>query len=312
MPSATALAVSALRNGRARTARNASCQISVTGPACRAAPRGSPGLDRVRRLSGVAQEHVVDDHAVTHDQHPVRVCRDARVVRHQDRRLVLVAAQPRQQRHDLVAARPVKVAGGLVRQQQRRRCGERACQRDALLLAPGDLFGAMTLEAVQIELVHERAHPITDHLPRQLLTVSGRRLVAQAQGQPHVLSGGEHGEEVEELEDHADVVTTERGARLVIERVHIDPLDGDRPLVWWLQASEHVQQSALSAAARSHDRDEVPGFDGQRHTANRLTRRSAHPEDLVEIGGHDDAAVEGCCGRFGSAELSQGAGPFRV
>ena len=86
---------------------------------------------------------------------------------------------------------------------------------------------------------------------------SRRRLVAQAQRQRDVLGRGQRGEEVEELEDDADVVAAERRALLVGERVHVDALDLDRSLVGRLEAAEHVQERALAAAARPHDGDEV-------------------------------------------------------
>ena len=184
MPSATAVAVSALRSGRARTARSASGQIPLTGRAWRAWRRGLPG-------SGIASgawpawlsATSSIDRAVAHDQDAVGVRRDPGVVGHEHRGLVLLTAEPGEQRHDLVAARPVEVAGRLVGEQERRRGRERAGQRNALLLAAGDLLGAVALETMEVELVHERVDPIADRLPRELLAVPGGRLVAETKRQ---------------------------------------------------------------------------------------------------------------------------------
>ena len=258
MPSATALAVSiAPQRARPDGADRQQPEIAHSSSLASLLTRSRRVRHRVRRLSGVAQGDVVDDLAVTHDQHPVGVGGDPGVVGHQHGCLTLLPAEPGQQRHDLVAARPVEVAGRLVREEQGRRCGQGAREGDPLLLATGDLLGTVALEAVEVELLHERVHPVADHLPRELPAVPARRLVAQAQRQRDVLGGGQRGEEVEELEDHADVVAPECRSLLVLEGVDVDALDRDRPAVGWLEAAEHVEQRALPAAARTHDGHEV-------------------------------------------------------
>src|SRR6202035_3995879 len=164
---------------------------------------------------------------------------------------------------------------------------------------------------MEIELIHDRVDPISNYLTRQLLLVPAGRLVAEAERQRDVLGRREGGEEVEELEDHADVVASERRPILILECVHVDALDRDRPLIGRLEPAEHVEERALAAPARAHDRDEIARPDGQRNAANRLTRRPAHPVDLMETRGDDDAAIEVARRRFDGAELSQGAGPLK-
>ena len=66
------------------------------------------------------QGDVVDDVTVAHDQNPVGIGCNSRVVRDEHGGLMLFAAEARQERHDLVAARPVKVPGRLVGEQERR------------------------------------------------------------------------------------------------------------------------------------------------------------------------------------------------
>src|ERR1700692_1955585 len=106
---------------------------------------------------------------------------------------------------------------------------------------------------MEIELTHDRVDPISDHLTGELLLVPAGRLVAEAERQRNVLRRCEGGEEVEELEDDADVGAAERRALLVSEAVDVDALDRDRPLVGRLQPAEHVEERALAAPARAHD-----------------------------------------------------------
>ncbi len=165
---------------------------------------------------------------------------------------------------------------------------------------------------MEVELLHHRVDAVMDRLPGELLTVPARRLVAEPERQPDILGRGEGGEQIEELEDDPDVVAPEGRALLVGEAVNVDPLDRDRALIGRLEASQHVQQGALAASARPHDRDELACRDGERDAANRLTRRAADSVDLAKTGGDDDVAIEVGRSRFDGAELSQGGGPFEV
>src|SRR5690606_24256971 len=72
------------------------------------------------------------DQAVTHVHDPVAPLGDARVVRHDDERLPLVAVQLLHQRHDLVRRVRVQVTRGLVRPDDRRVVHQRPRDRDAL------------------------------------------------------------------------------------------------------------------------------------------------------------------------------------
>src|SRR5687768_3638614 len=85
-------------------------------------------------LTALAGAVFLDDTAVEEVDRAVRVARVARVVRdHADRRPL--AVQLAQQLHDRLAVLGVEVSGRLVREQDRRRAGDRARDSDALLLA---------------------------------------------------------------------------------------------------------------------------------------------------------------------------------
>ena len=135
------------------------------------------------------------------------------------------------------------------------------------------------------------------------------RVIAETERQRHVLRRRQRREQVEELEDHPDMVASERGSFLVAEGVHVDALDLDLPLIGRLEAAEDVQQGALAAAARAHDRDELARVHGERDTSDGLAGWPADPVDLVESRGDDDAVRGVARGRFDGAELSQGHGP---
>src|SRR3954465_2458026 len=126
------------------------------------------------------------DHALAHLVHDRRVVR-----RHQDRRVGAVDAV--EQLHDADARRGVEVSRRLVGDEDHRAVDEGARDRDALLLAAGQLLGQATALAVQAdELEHLGHHPLdgrlrlADHLQREG-DVLGDGLVRQ---QPEVLEHG--------------------------------------------------------------------------------------------------------------------------
>ena len=98
--------------------------------------------------------------------------------------------------------------------------------RDPLLLTPGELVGPVLRpigQAHQLERL-ERSGP-------GLL----RRGLEQEHGDLHVLHGGQHGEQVERLEDEAHAPGPVLGSLVVGEPGQVLPVDQDRPLVDPLQ-----------------------------------------------------------------------------
>src|ERR1035441_6222276 len=70
----------------------------------------------------------------------------------------------------------------------------------------------------------------------------------QPVGQHDVLSRGQAGEEVEELEDEADLAAPKRCPLTFAERVEIGTPDQYLPLVGRLQPPQHVQEGGFAAA----------------------------------------------------------------
>ena len=113
---------------------------------------------------------------------------------HHDRPALLGARA--QQAQDLGPGVDVEVAGRLVGQQQRRVVDQRAGDREALLLAAGELVRQRAGHLAQPEVVDQR-------LPARGRV---RRGAAHAAGEQHVGLARELGQQVEELEDEADLL----------------------------------------------------------------------------------------------------------
>src|SRR5439155_23626714 len=103
-----------------------------------------------------------------------------------------------------------------------------------------------------------RVRPRQDSLSRQVLG---------EQRQSHVLRGRERGQEVEELEDEADVPPAERGGGVVPELVEPLGVDIDLAARRRIETGEDVQQGRLPRAAWPHDRKRAAGGESERHVA---------------------------------------------
>ena len=102
----------------------------------------------------------------------------------------------------------VEVAGGLVGQHQARVLGQGAGDGDALLLAARELVGKNIAPVGQADALQQVEGAGGD--------VASTRPASSA-GQADVLEHGEGGDQVEELEDEAEVVAPEQGALALAE-----------------------------------------------------------------------------------------------
>ncbi len=141
----------------------------------------------------------------------------------------------------LAAQAQVERAERLVEQQRLRAVDERAGERDALLLAAGELAGLALLEAGELrELEHLGDAPLG--------LVLGDLRALEAEGD--VALDVEVGEERVGLEDRVDVA---------LERRHVgDVLAGevDAALGRVLEPADHPQRRRLAAARRAEQREE--------------------------------------------------------
>ena len=142
-------------------------------------------------------------------------------VRDDDQRLPL-GVEVKEQAADLVAGGGVDRAGRLVGQQQRRPVDQRPGDRDALPLAarqPGRVGVAPVRDP-------QRVQQLLGALPRVAGLGPG-----ELGGQQHVVERRHVVEQVEELEDHADLAAAEPGRAGLAE--HVDPLVADPDRARW-------------------------------------------------------------------------------
>ena len=205
--------------------------------------------------------------AVAQEDHAIGSRRSRGIVGDHDDRMPLLLVELAEDAQHLAARLRVEIAGRLVREHELGREKQGAGDRDPLLLAAAELRREM-LDAVA------QPHPVKQHA--RPLAHSRFAALGDNRGQGHVLLGGERGEQVEELEDEADVVAPQRGQLLVVQPLVVAAGDGDRPGGRRFEGPDDVQQGALPGARRSHDRDHLAGLD--------------HEVDAIE-GAHLDRAL---------------------
>src|SRR6266478_1854408 len=152
--------------------------------------------------------------------------------------------------------------GDLVEQHQARFHGKRAGNRDALLLAAGELL------RISRDLVLEVDHP--QDFAGELARRGKLHALGGGRAQRDVPLDAEMGKEIIALEDDANLAAQRlEPSRRRLERLAVE-LDGAavRPF----QPVDAAQQGALTRAAPSDDRHDLAGFDRERYLLERLMR----------------------------------------
>ena len=88
--------------------------------------------------------------------------------------------------------------------------------------------------------------------------------------QHDVLLGGEHREQVEELEDEAELVAAQLGQVAVVEAGELGAVDLDRAAGRPVEPGEDVHQRGLAGARRAHDRAEAAALEVDAHAVERV------------------------------------------
>src|SRR6478609_7296492 len=194
----------------------------------------------------LARAHLLDA-ALVHDRDRVRHRqRLLLVVRDVDEGDADVGLDALELELQLTPQAQVERAQRLVEEQRARVVHERARQRDALLLAAGQLLRAPAAEAGELDEVEDLADPLADLLLADLLALEAER---------HVLLDGQVREERVALEHRVDVAPERR----VVGDVDTAQEDLARGRV--LEAADHPQRRRLAAARRAEHREEAAPLD---------------------------------------------------
>lgn len=148
----------------------------------------------------------------------------------------------------------------------------------ALLLAPGELVGegvAPVGQAHPLQQTHGGCFHLLPPLTRQFLR------------QRDVFQNGHGGNQIEELEDKADLVAAEEGALPFAEAADRDVVDGNFAPVWGFDAADQVEQGAFAAAAVAQQQGELPFVKFEGDIAQHLTGVAPFAEAFAEIGERD-------------------------
>ena len=182
-----------------------------------------------------------------------------------ERRRAHLAGEAADERVDLRRVRGVELAGRLVGDEEPRPVRERRTDRDALLLAAGELRGqriAPVEEADALEQVvgdalplhaldTEQRKPERDELPRGQLRREGAGIV--------LIGVAERARPV------LDEPPAAQGAQVVAE-------DADRARRWPVEPGEDPQERALAGAARPEDDEQLAERDVERQALQRDRR----------------------------------------
>ena len=105
----------------------------------------------------------------------------------------------------------------------------------------------------------------------------------------HVVEHAQVGDQVEGLEDEADLLVADRGERAIAIAGDRRPVDLHRAPGRRVEQPDQVEQRALAAAGRPHDRDELPFADVEVDVGERHRLDAIGAVDLL-----DAVAAESC------------------
>src|SRR4249919_1761634 len=196
-----------------------------------------------------------------------------------------------QQLHHPARHLRVEVAGGFVGEQQARRAGERTRDGGTLLLAAGE-FGRVVL--------HARAQADARERIFDARLALGRAHAAITQRHVDVVEQVEVGDQVEALEDEADLLVAQLAARIVRHPAHVLAIEDVLPAGEGFQQAGDVEEGRLARARRAGDGDELAFAHMQVERAQRVGFDEFGAVDLGDLAHvqHDGVSffVESCVG----------------
>ena len=193
--------------------------------------------------------------AAIHEFHDaVCPCRGRPRMGHQDARCAAGAELLEEQVEHLHRTPGVEVAGRLVGKHHRRLVHQRTCDRHALQLATRQQVGRVVCSP-------PKPHA-AEHLARTPVGLS-LRLLQQPQGQGHVLRQAQMRQDVEGLENEAEVPAAQACEAVVIEPRKFRPGHPDLAAIERLKASDAVEQGGFAHARLADDGDTFAAGDLQ-------------------------------------------------
>ena len=203
-------------------------------------------------------------------------------MRHQHDGRAAAVRVPQQVQH-LLARPGIEVPGRLVGEDQRRVDDHRPRDRHPLHLPTRQLVGTM----VAAMRDGDGVEGVRDALPHL-----ARRPTVEHQGQRDVLLGRQRRQQVEELEDDADPPATEDGHLVVAQARDRGAVDRHVARRRLIESTHQVEQRAFRAAG-THDGDELPPLDGERHVVQRPDPAAALVEEFGDVPQRDHAEGSG-------------------
>ncbi len=246
---------------------------------CPRRDRCEPGREALQ--GGLAV--VVGDLAVAQAHDPFDVGGDIVLVGDHDHRATL-GVELAEDLEDLFGGHAVEVAGGLVGQDERRVGHDRSGHRHPLLLASRQLRGHVGHAVGQADPGQRLQGPLAPGLGTH---------PGVDQRQLDVVQGGRPRDEVEALEDKADLPVADLGQLAVIEEPDVGAIEQVPAVSGDIETPDDVHERRLPAARRPHDGDEIPPFDGERHPPEGVDLELAHGVGLDDLAQHDDGPTVG-------------------
>ena len=168
------------------------------------------------------------------------------IVRDQHDRRLARAIDVEQQLDDLLAGLAVEVAGRLVGEQERRIVGQRAGDRDALLLAAGELRRIVMAAVGKADFGEQR-----------VARAPGVARAGNLHRHEHVLERGQRRQQVKELKDEADALAAETRERVFVERRDVDAVDHDASARRRVEARRAARAAWTCRCRTAGDRDDA-------------------------------------------------------
>jgi hypothetical protein len=208
----------------------------------------------------------------------IALFRDTGIVGHDQERGAEVSVETAHELEHVARRLGVEIAGRLVGQNERRAARERACDRDALLLASGQLRRLVVHAMFEPDRAQQLPGPSFDH----------RRWEAfvPPSGEHHVLECSERREQVMKLEHEAERSSPESGEPDIVELGCVRTSEDHATTRRALEQTDHVEQRTLARSRWANERRELARSEAQVDPVERAC------DDVFAVVHHDTRDLE--------------------